>query len=141
MSPQSIALVRDSWVNFKPLAEAAAQRFYDRLFLRYPETRPLFQEDLAEQRRKLMAMLDTTVEALDDLEALRPTLADLGAQHACYGVCVADYDKMADALLWTLSQELGDGFTPEMRAAWTEVYETLADAMMEGAALQLLSNP
>ncbi|MBK1723236.1 globin family protein [Thiocystis violacea] len=134
MTPQSIALIRASWAKFKPLAEPAAQRFYDRLFVLYPETKPLFQEDMTEQRRKLMAMLDTAVDALDNLDAVLPALLDLGAQHACYGVTGPDYDKVADALLWTLSQELGTDFTPDVQAAWSEVYAALADAMRVGAA-------
>lgn len=137
MNPQATALVRASWAKIKPLAEPTAQRFYDRLFARHPETQPLFQADMAEQHRKFAAMLDTLVDALDDLDALRPALEDLGAQHACYGVTGPDYDKMANALLWSLGQALGEDFTPEVQAAWTEVYATLAEAMQEGAAAQL----
>ena len=33
---------------------------------------------------------------------------------------------MGEALLWTLGLGLGDGFTPEVKAAWTEVYALLA---------------
>ena len=92
---------------------------------------------MAEQHCKFVAMLDAVVDALDDLDALLPALEDLGAQHACYGVTGPDYDKMANALLWSLGQALGDDFTPELQAAWTEVYSTLAEAMQEGAAAQL----
>ncbi|NEX23294.1 hemin receptor [Thiorhodococcus mannitoliphagus] len=139
MTPQSIALVRASWIKVKPLAEPAAERFYSRLFEHYPEIKALFQEDMIEQRRKFMAMLDTAVDALDDLDAVLPAIEDLGAQHASYGVTDADYDKVADALLWALSQELGADFTPEVRAAWTEVYMALAGAMQEGAAVQCMT--
>jgi hemoglobin-like flavoprotein len=141
MTPHTTALVRSSWTKIKPLAEPTAQRFYDRLFARYPETQPLFQADMAEQHRKFVAMLDTVVDALEDLDALLPALADLGAQHACYGVTGPDYDKMANALLWSLGQALGDDFTAEVQAAWTEVYTALAEAMQEGAAAQLASGP
>ncbi|NEV64590.1 globin family protein [Thiorhodococcus minor] len=141
MNPQTIALVRTSWNKVKPQAEPAAQRFYERLFALYPETKQLFQEDMDEQRRKLMAMLDTAVDALDDLDAVLPAIEELGAQHACYGVTGADYDKVADALLWTLGQALGADFTPEVQGAWTEVYRSLAEAMQEGAAADALDCP
>ncbi|NEV64506.1 globin domain-containing protein [Thiorhodococcus minor] len=136
MTPQATALVRASWAKIKPLAEPTARHFYDRLFALYPETQPLFQADMAEQHRKFAAMLDTVVDALDDLDALLPALEDLGAQHACYGVTDPDYDKMASALLWSLSEALGEDFTPEVRAAWSEVYSAVAEAMQEGAAAQ-----
>ncbi|NEX23196.1 hemin receptor [Thiorhodococcus mannitoliphagus] len=138
MTPQATALVRASWTKIKPLAEPTAQRFYGRLFARHPETQPLFQAEMAEQRRKFLVMLETVVDALDDLDALLPALEDLGAQHACYGVTGPDYDKLVDALLWTLGQALGDDFTPEVQDAWTEVYTTLAGAMQDGAAEQLV---
>jgi hemoglobin-like flavoprotein len=32
-------------------------------------------------------------------------------------------------LLWTLEQELGPAFTPEVRDAWTEAYLLLATVM------------
>jgi hemoglobin-like flavoprotein len=59
----------------------------------------------------------------------------MGARHAGYGVRDADYDKVADALLWTLEQGLQDKFTPEVKAAWTEAYGALSGVMKEGASL------
>ncbi|NEV64002.1 globin domain-containing protein [Thiorhodococcus minor] len=96
---------------------------------------------MAEQHRKFAAMLDTVVDALDDLDALLPALEDLGAQHACCGVTGPDDAKMAEALLWSLGEALGEDFTPEVRAAWTETYATLAEAMQDGAAEQLAHHP
>lgn len=90
MTPQATTLVRTSWGKLKPLAAPTAQRFFTRLFAHHPETQHLFQADMAEQHRKFAAMLDTVVDALDDLDALLPALEDLGAQHACYGVTGAD---------------------------------------------------
>jgi Hemoglobin-like flavoprotein len=34
----------------------------------------------------------------------------------------SQYDSVGTALLWTLEQGLGKGFTPEVRDAWTEAY-------------------
>jgi hemoglobin-like flavoprotein len=45
----------------------------------------------------------------------------------------ADYAPVAEALLWTLSQALGDAFTPETQAAWVAAYTLLA-GQMQGAA-------
>jgi nitric oxide dioxygenase len=33
------------------------------------------------------------------------------------------------ALLWTLEQGLGDAFTPDVKAAWTEAYSALCGVM------------
>lgn len=134
MTPETITLVRDSWAKVKPISEQAAGLFYGRLFEVYPEVKPLFKGDMKEQGRKLMAMINTAVNALDQLEPMIPAIKDMGARHATYGVSHSDYDKVANALIWTLGQGLGDEFTPEVEAAWVGVYTALADTMKSGAA-------
>jgi hemoglobin-like flavoprotein len=132
MTPESIALVKTSWAQVQPISEQAAALFYGRLFEVYPEVKPLFKGDMTEQGRKLMTMIATAVNALDRLEPMVPAIKALGARHAGYGVETADYDKVADALLWTLDQGLGDAFTPEVADAWTQAYTALASTMLAG---------
>lgn len=134
MSPETISAVKTSWAKVVPIADQAAELFYGRLFEIYPEVRPMFKTDIKEQGRKLTAMINTAVNSLDNLAPLVQPIKDMGARHAGYGVGDADYAKVADALLWTLEKGLGDDFTPEVKAAWVEVYTTLADTMKAGAA-------
>jgi hemoglobin-like flavoprotein len=134
MSPDTVNHVQSSWAKVQPIAEQAAALFYGRLFEVYPEVKPLFKGDMKEQGRKLMAMLNTAVNALTNLEAIVQPMKDMGARHARYGVGAADYDKVADALLWTLEQGLGEDFTAEVKGAWVEVYTLVADTMQAGAA-------
>jgi hemoglobin-like flavoprotein len=134
MSPEQKALVKESWRKVVPMADAAARLFYDRLFEIDPTTRPLFKTtDPAEQRRKLIQALTMVVQGLDHLEALVPTIADLGRRHAQYGVTNGHYDAVGAALLWTLEQGLGSGWTPEAKVAWSSAYTLLADVMREAA--------
>lgn len=133
MTPEEIACVKASWAKLMPIAEQAASLFYNRLFETYPEVRPLFKGDMDEQGRRIMGMIHSTVMRLDDLGPLQPVLRGSGARHVGYGVKDEDYDKMADALLWTLGRVLGEDFTPEVRAAWVSVYNDLAGAMKAGA--------
>lgn len=134
MTPEQKLLVRQSWAKVLPIREQAADLFYGRLFEVYPEVRPYFTGDMQEQGRKLMAMLNTAVNGLDDLEALIEPLKASGRRHAGYGVRDADYAKVADAFLWTLRQGLGEAFTPEVEAAWVDTYTTVAEVMKAGAA-------
>src|SRR6202035_3748129 len=94
----------------------------------------------AEQPRKLIQALTLVVQGLDHLEALVPTLADMGQRHARYGVTDGHYDTVGAALLWTLEQGLGSGWTPEVKAAWSGAYALLAD-VMRGAAGEPTSAP
>ena len=117
MSPEQKALVKETWRKVAPMADAAARLFYDRLFEIDATTRQLFKTtDLTEQRRKLIQALTMVVQGLDHLEALVPTIADLGRRHAQFGVTDAHYDAVGAALLWTLEQGLGPAFTPKARS-------------------------
>ena len=126
-------LVQMSFAKVEPIAEAAAEVFYNKLFELDPGLKALFKIDMKEQGRKLMATLKPAVKGLDDLEKLVPAVRDLGRRHAGYGVRRAHYDTVGQALLRTLEKGLKDDFTPEVRAAWTAVYALRADTMVEAA--------
>lgn len=131
MTPERIALVRESFAKVRPIADDAAALFYGRLFQIVPEVRPLFPADLTEQGRKLMTTLAVVVNSLDDLPALLPVVQRLGARHAGYGVTGEHFAPVGAALLWTLEKGLGEAFTPEVRMAWTEAYHVLATVMID----------
>lgn len=134
MTKEGNDIVRESWARVMPIADTAASLFYDRLFEIDPTTRPLFKsEDLSEQRRKLMQTLDLLVNGLDHLDDLVPAIEALGRRHLRYGVQDAHYGSVGQALLWTLEQGLGEHWTPEARAAWTELYGLAAGVMQKAA--------
>ena len=133
MTPEHVKLVRESFAKVAPIAPLAAALFYGRLFEIAPEVKPLFKGDIAEQGRKLMQVLAVAVGGLDDLPALVPVVQDLGRRHVRYGVSDAHYGVVGEALLWTLGQGLGDGFTPAVKEAWIAVYTVLADTMKQAA--------
>ncbi len=126
--------VQDTFAQVEPIAETAAELFYNRLFEIDPKLQSLFKGDMKEQGKKLMSTLKIAVKGLDDLEKLIPVVQELGRRHADYGVTDRDYDTVAEALLWTLSQGLKDSFTPEVEQSWAAVYTVLADTMKAAAA-------
>jgi hemoglobin-like flavoprotein len=137
LTPEQVGLVKNSWEQVVPIADTAAKLFYERLFELDPELRPLFRTNITEQGRKLMQMITAAVRGLDNMPALLPVLQDLGRRHVKYGVRRKDYDTVGAALLWTLEQGLGAGFTPQVRAAWTTLYSVLASVMQAAATEQL----
>ena len=134
MTPENQTLVRHSFAKIVPIAPQAAALLYGRLFELDPSLRPLFKGDMAEQGRKLMAMIGVAVASLDKLETIVPAVQALGRRHAGYGIQPSHYGTVVAALPWTLGQGLGSGFTPPVEAAWTEAYTILA-TVMEGAAV------
>lgn len=130
MKAQTIDLVQASFEKVVPIADLAADLFYTRLFELDPSLRPMFPTDLTEQKKKLMQMLTAAVRGLTRLNKLVPAVQALGWRHAGYGVMPEHYKIVASALLWTLEKGLGSDFTPEVKAAWVEVYTVLADTMI-----------
>ena len=51
-----------------------------------------------------MQMIEFAVNGLDNLEQLVPTVRELGARHAAYGVEDSHYETVGAALLWTLER-------------------------------------
>jgi hemoglobin-like flavoprotein len=134
MTPEQVAMVQESFKKVVPIAGTAADLFYDRLFTIAPDVRPLFPDDLKEQKKKLIAMLATAVTNLHQAEKIIPAVQELGKRHVGYGVTAKHYEPVGAALLWTLEQGLGADFTPPLKEAWTETYVTLAGVMQNAAA-------
>jgi hemoglobin-like flavoprotein len=67
---------------------------------------------------------------LDDLVVV---LKDLGKKHVRYGVLEAHYPVVGGALIGTLTDALGEAFTPEVKAAWEEIWGVISSTMIAGA--------
>ena len=127
-------LVQSTFAMVAPIADKAAEIFYNKLFELDPALKPLFKGDITEQGKKLMTMLAAAVKGLDNLEALVPVVQDLGKRHVGYGVKDEHYDTVAAALLSTLEAGLGDAWNEEVKKAWISVYTVLATTMKDAAA-------
>jgi hemoglobin-like flavoprotein len=130
MTPRQIELVQASFGQVVPMGSQAAALFYARLFELAPEVQHLFSGDMAEQGRKLMAMLATVVNGLHRLDVIVPAAQQLARRHATYGARAEHYPVVGAALLDTLERGLGEGFTPEVREAWIAAYGELAAVMI-----------
>lgn len=133
LTPEQISLVRDTWEQVVPIADQAAELFYGKLFELDPSLKSMFTGDMKEQGQKLMRMIGIAVDHLDKLDEVVPAVQELGVRHLEYGVKNSHYNTVAAALLWTLGRGLGDAFTTEVMAAWTDVYNLLANTMMDAA--------
>src|SRR5215813_131494 len=114
MTPEQKRLVRQTWDQVVPMAEAATE--------------------MVAQRKKLLQTLSFAINGLDDFDGVASKVEDLGRRHAGYGVTDAQYDSVGAALLWTLEQGLGRAWTPAVASAWTEVYAMLSGIMRTAAA-------
>ena len=127
-------LVRDSFSRVERMQEVVGLNFYQRLFDLDPKLRPLFQHNIQEQSKKLMATLKMVVDGLEYSHELVASIRALGRRHVQYGVKEQHYETVGEALLWALGKALGSEFSPQTRNAWSTVYNWMAATMKEAAA-------
>jgi nitric oxide dioxygenase len=133
MTPEQAQIIKLTFAQVMRDRDRVGRMFYDRLFSIAPEVKPLFRGDIAEQSRKLMDTLALAVGMLRDMPTLVITLEGLARRHVGYGVKDEHYDKVGEALLWTLEKGLGDAFTPQVGDAWTALYVAVAKIMRDAA--------
>ena len=133
MTPEQVTLVQQTFALVVPVADEAAETFYQRLFDVAPAVKPLFHGDMTEQRRKLMASLAVVVRGLSDLPSILPAASALAKRHVNYGAKPEHYPVVGETLLWTLARALGPRWTPAVASAWTAAYTTLSEFMIEAA--------
>jgi hemoglobin-like flavoprotein len=133
MTPEQAQIIKLTFAQVMRDRDRVGRMFYDRLFSIAPEVKPLFRGDIAEQSRKLMDTLALAVGMLRDMPTLVITLEGLARRHVGYGVKDEHYDKVGEALLWTLEKGLGDAFTAQVRDAWAALYVAVAKIMRDAA--------
>jgi len=112
-----------------------AERFYRHLFGEHPELLDgVFNRgNQAEgtQQRALAGSVAVFASALVSHPDHLPDrlLSRVAHKHASLGVRPDQYQVVYDNLLWAIGDVLGDAVTPEVAAAWSEVYWLMAFAL------------
>jgi hemoglobin-like flavoprotein len=135
MNAAQLKHVQTTFAMLAVMPEVAGALFYERLFAANPSFRQLFKNDMRIQGVKLMTMLAMVVYNLPEPDQVLLSIRDLAVRHVEYGVKLADYDAVREALLSMLEQALGKAFTPKVRQAWTVCYNELADEMKAAAGV------
>lgn len=79
----------------------------------------------------MIHMFDAALSMLGpDTETLFEILTELGKRHIKYGVKPHYFPFMGKAVVYALSETLGDAWTLEIQDAWVEVYDELSGAIM-----------
>lgn len=103
--------------------------FYRKLFAINPELRPLFHIGIAEQAHRLVTMLRWMVEHIPSEQDFHTQVAALGTRHVGYGVLPEHYMQVGEALIWVFQETMAEDFTPELKQAWLEVFQTITETM------------
>ncbi|MFF2145578.1 globin domain-containing protein [Kitasatospora sp. NPDC058190] len=111
-------------------------RFYDRLFAAHPELlRDLFNrgnQANGTQREALAGSIAAFASALIANPDQRPDamLARIAHKHVSVGIDNEQYKVVHEHLFAAIVEVLGAAVTPEVAAAWDEVYWLMANALM-----------
>jgi hemoglobin-like flavoprotein len=125
--------LRESFALAVERAPDLTRRFYEILFERYPQLRPMFGTSLRKQEEMLTRALVAVMDHLEDGPWLGDTLRGLGARHVGYGVSDEMYAWVGDALLRALASVAGEAWTPRYEKAWADAYGAISSLMIEGA--------
>ncbi|MBD1371868.1 NO-inducible flavohemoprotein [Hazenella sp. IB182357] len=119
------------------LAEQGATittRFYQILFQKHPELLNVFNKThqvKGTQPRALAHSVYMAVKHIQSLEQILPVVELIAHKHRSLGVLPEHYPVVGENLTIAMEEVLGDAFTPELKAAWIEVYEIIANAFIE----------
>lgn len=138
--PMNVNVLETTFDLVAPRGEELVTVFYERLFERAPQVRPLFaRTDMARQRSMLLAALVLLRKSLRDLDAIAPKLRELGARHVAYGATADAYPVVGEVLLASMAEIAGDAWSPEIETEWAAAYGLVAGLMLEGAEAEELS--
>lgn len=127
----NVEVLESSFIQIQANSDNFAIAFYQNLFTDYPEIKPLFiNTDMEQQGKKLFDSLVLVVENVRHPELLRKALKELGKRHIKYQVLPSHYPLVGDSLLKTLKCYLGSEWTPEVKQAWNDAYQTISNIML-----------
>ncbi|MEV7241453.1 globin domain-containing protein [Streptomyces sp. NPDC093248] len=136
LSEQSAATVRATLPAVGAAIGEITERFYARLFEAHPELlRDLFNrgnQAAGIQKQALAGSIAAFATHLVDDPGQRPDamLERIAHKHASLGIVPEQYPVVHEHLFAAIAEILGDAVTPEVAAAWTDVYWLMANALI-----------
>ncbi|WP_395576492.1 globin domain-containing protein [Streptomyces sp. BK79] len=136
LSEQSVPVVRATLPAVGAAIGDITTLFYRKLFDAHPELlRDLFNRGNqagGEQQRALAGSIAAFAGLLLERPEARPDvlLSRIAHKHASLGVTSDQYEVVHRHLFAAIAEVLGDAVTPEVVAAWDEVYWLMANALV-----------
>ncbi|MDN6410723.1 MAG: globin domain-containing protein, partial [Yaniella sp.] len=127
LSPASEAVVKETAGVVAEIADDATVLFYRDMFEAHPELLNVFNEAnqaIGEQPKALAASVVAFAVNLIDPDApdFTPIMQRIAHKHVSLGISAPQYLIVGHYLLGAVAKVLGDAATPEIAAAWDEVY-------------------
>ncbi|MDI3331653.1 MAG: globin domain-containing protein [Micrococcus sp.] len=135
LSPDSAAIVGQTAGVVAEHAEEITKVFYPDMFAAHPELLNVFNranQAIGEQPKALAASVVAFAVHLIDPDApdFTPVMQRIAHKHVSLGIKAPEYLIVGRYLLGAVKKVLGDAITPEVGAAWDEVYWLFATALI-----------
>lgn len=130
----NVPLLRQNFALVVDREPQVVHRFYEILFERYPQLKPMFHRTPPERQEQMVgSALTAVMDHLEDEKWLAAELGQLGARHRDYGTTEEMYGWVGESLLATLAEVSGGDWSPELAAQWTEAFGAVRSMMLAGA--------
>jgi nitric oxide dioxygenase len=127
LSPESLSVVQATASVIAAHADQITAHFYPRMFDAHPEVLRVFNQGnqaTGEQSKALAGSVVAYAVQLIDPEApsFDHVMRRIAYKHVSLGIRPEQYTIVGEHLLASVAEVLGDAVTPEVAAAWSEVY-------------------
>lgn len=127
-----IDLLEQTFALLAPQGEKLVAKFYEKLFLSYPQVKPLFSNTTTEkQQTKLLAALKLVVANLRNQDVLVKALTEMGERHQNYGVLPEHYEAVKFTLLDVMQELAGNAWTDKVEATWKAALDLVSKVMVD----------
>jgi len=135
LTPQSAQIVTATAGVVAEHAEEITRTFYPDMFAAHPELMRVFNkanQAIGEQPKALAASVVAYAVNLIDPDApdFAPIMQRIAHKHVSLGIQAQEYTIVGHHLLKAVGTVLGDAVTPQVAAAWDEVYWLFACSLI-----------
>ena len=136
LSDKSAQVIRDTLPAVGAAIGEITPLFYDKMFTAHPELiRDLFNRGNQAQGDQPLALAGSiaayaTMQVSDSAHPTEQLLARIAHKHVSLGVTREQYAIVHEHLFAAIVQVLGEAVTPEVAAAWDELYWHMADDLI-----------
>ncbi len=133
MTSEQVECVRASYKALALRGEELAEQFFTRLLSKQPMLRAILPRDQWQRTHELMGGLGMIVKGLGRIESVEGMLMEFGARAQRAGVMPQHYGVAREALVETLRDLSGPGWTREHEESWRIALNTVTSLVLLGA--------
>ncbi|MBW4718564.1 globin domain-containing protein [Saccharothrix obliqua] len=127
LAPESVRIVRATAATVVRHGEEITGRFYDRMFTAHPELLDLFNRGNQASGAQRQALAVSVAAVAAHFAGLKPVplkavVGRIAHKHASVGISPSQYVVVGRHLTAAIGEVLGEAATPDVLAAWDEVY-------------------